>query len=699
MLVHLDGADKYYGARRVLTAVTVSVRKGAKIGIVGPNGGGKSTLLRLLAGEDVPDGGRRETARDVAIGYLGQLVAFAPEHEARPVEHYLRDALRAIDELAAHVRSLEHELSRTDVQADEQLLAETMERYALATARFEQAGGYEADARLRATAFGLGFEADDLHRRVGQLSGGQKVRLALARLLLSAPDVLLLDEPTNHLDTDTTEWLESFLQRATPAVVVVSHDRYFLDAVTEQTWDVDAGTVATYAAPYTRAQALKLEALQRQHALHERQQAEIERLEQFVTRYRAGIKAKQARGRAAHLARMDRIGPPPGEVRDLDAARAGMAPGRTARVGARRVSGTADGPDGGRGPNLGLAGTETTGRTGREVMRARAVRKSFGDHTVLDDVHVLAERGQRIGVIGPNGSGKTTLLRLLAGQLAPDSGEIHCGPGVRIGYFAQGQQDLDPERTVLDHVRAEREIGIEDARRYLARFMFFGDEIYAPVGRLSGGERNRVALAQLILREPNVLLLDEPTNHLDVTARIALEGALSQFDGTIVTVSHDRYFLESVCERIWIVGAGGVEAFVGTYSEWVEARDEAKSAARATVRERESSYTPAGATPEPAGSAAEHRLRQQEDRRLRQQRRRRLRELTARIDEIEAEIERLETEQREQESLLSDPDLYADEEKAKATVLAHERTTSTLAELLAEWEASHTEHAALSRES
>lgn len=671
MLVHLDGADKYYGARRVLASVTATVRTGAKIGVIGPNGGGKSTLLRLLAGKDEPDGGRRDTARDVTVGYLGQLVAFAPEHEARTVEAYLRDALDAVDALASRVQRLEQQLSRPDVQADETLLAQTMERYAAATARFEQAGGYEADARLRATAFGLGFGEEDLHRRVGALSGGQKVRLALARLLLSEPDLLLLDEPTNHLDTETTEWLESFLQRADRAFVVVSHDRYFLDAVTEQTWDVDGGGVVVYPAPYTRAQTLKLERLQRQQALHDRQQAEMERLEQFVDRYRAGIKSRQARGRAAQLARMERVEAPVGTVYDEDAAMAGMGRGRAARRAGRDGRG-AGGRGGGRQPSLRFQGAAASGRTGREALRARAVSKAFGEHTVLQAVDVLAERGQRIGVIGPNGSGKTTLLRLLAGDLAPDTGEIAYGSGVRLGYFAQGQQDLEPERTVAEHMLAENDLTVEALRRHLARFLFFGDEIHAPVGRLSGGERNRVALARLILRQPNVLLLDEPTNHLDVTARIALEGALTEFDGVIVAVSHDRYFLESVCDRLWIVEASGVDAFVGSYSQWAEARDATRAAERERARKR----------------AVEPRAERRQQSRDEQRRRR---QLTARVAEIEGEIEALETEQEMQAELLGDPELYADEERAKAAVEDHKQTEAKLAQLLEQWEQLSTE--------
>ena len=359
-----------------------------------------------------------------------------------------------------------------------------------------------------------------------------------------------------------------------------------------------------------------------------------------------------------------------------------------------------------RGPRIALEGTAASGRTGRETLRVRGVSKSFGDRVVLEDVDLLAERGQRIGVIGPNGSGKTTLLRMLTGLLEPDAGQVLRGSGVETGYFAQGQEDLDPHLTVLDHLLAEHDLTLEAARRHLARFLFFGDEIHAPIRQLSGGERNRVALARLILRKPNVLLLDEPTNHLDVSARTALEEALAAFDGTIIAVSHDRYFLDNVCDRLWIVDGGTVETFVGTYSEWTTVkRGEgathgalALAAGASPGAARVPEATAAGRKGTPAvaaaavgnssdGSAAPPPpTDRNRERRLRQQQQRRQRERAARIAALERQIEQLEADQREQERLLSDPALYADEQRAKATVLAHEQTVAELTEVFAEWE-------------
>lgn len=657
MLLRLTEAGKDYGARAVLSGVNVTVYPGDKIGVVGPNGCGKSTLLRVLAGELEPDRGRREAARPVVVGYLGQHVGFAPAELGLSIHAFLRQALEAVEALAARLRELEQAMADPAIHGDEARLAAVMEEYARVSARFEQAGGYQAGARLRAAAFGLGFREADLERPVGTLSGGQRVRLALARLLLAAPDVLLLDEPTNHLDTAAAEWLESFLRQLKQAVVIVSHDRWFLDAVTTRTWDVEGGRVEEYAGPYSRAMELKAEQLERRRREHARQQAEIQRLEEFVRRYRAGVKARQARGRAKQLARLQPVEAP--------------SPGPQ---GPRLVWGAA-------------------GRSGREVVRLQGVVKRFGRRLVLDGVDLTVEWGQRIGVIGANGSGKTTLLRLIAGRLQPDEGWVIPGEGVRLGYFAQGQDDLDPDMSVLDHMLAVQRLTPEEARRHLARFLFFGDDVLAPVGRLSGGERARVALARLILRAPNLLLLDEPTNHLDIAARTALEAALADYGGTLIVVSHDRYFLDTVCDSLWVVQGGRVQAFDGTY------------AAYAAAREQDPPGVPAGAGPaaglQPPGDPAARGqttagpgergagpqaagVPRRSDRAQAAARRR----LAARLRAIEAEIEQWEAEKRRWEEALADPALYADGggERARAAVQAHREATATLEALLEQWE-------------
>lgn len=649
MLLRLSGAGKFYGARQVLADVSVTVHAGDKIGVVGPNGCGKSTLLRMLAGLLEPDTGRRETARDTVVGYLGQSVGFEPAEMAMSVHAFLRQAIEPVEAMAAELRELEQAMADPAVHADAARLAAVMDRYSRLSARFEQAGGYEAPARLRAAAFGLGFREDDLERPVGTLSGGQRVRLALARLLLSAPDVLLLDEPTNHLDTAATEWLETFLRQLKQAVVIVSHDRWFLDAVTDRTWDVEGGRVQEYPGAYSRAMELKVEQLARRRKEYERQQAEIQRLEEFVRRYRAGVKARQARGRAKLLARLERVEAP------------------------------ASGP---RGPRVTLT---AAGRTGREVVRLVGVVKRFGDRTVLDGVDLTVERGQRIGVIGANGSGKTTLLKLIAGRLVPDEGWVIPGEGVRMGYFAQGQEDLEPDRTVLDHMLMVRRLSPEEARRHLARFLFQGDEVLAPVGRLSGGERARVSLARLILMQPNLLLLDEPTNHLDIAARTALEAALSEYDGTLIVVSHDRYFLDTVCDSLWVVEGGKVRPFDGTYSEFAAQR-QSEQASEAAGGSGNQARRPDDGTGGARGDGRPGSGAVPSARRPDREHAARARRLAAQIAAIEADIARWEKEKQRWEAALADPGLYADGERAREAVQAHRAACEALESLLEEWE-------------
>ncbi len=322
-------------------------------------------------------------------------------------------------------------------------------------------------------------------------------------------------------------------------------------------------------------------------------------------------------------------------------------------------------------------------------MRLKDAGKSYGDRRVLTDVNLLVERGQRIGVIGPNGSGKTTLMRLLAGRLAPDEGWVIPGEGVRIGFFAQGQAELDPDASVLDHVLAVRSLTNEEARRHLAAFLFFGDEIHAPVGRLSGGEQNRVALAQLILRQPNVLLLDEPTNHLDIAARTALEAALEEYDGTLIVVSHDRYFLDTVCDRLWIVEDGRVEVFLGTYSEYAEKRRAQRASQAGSVSE-DGEGRSAGAGGRGGGPARPRETAAPDNhkalRRAKAEAARRLKRQQARIAAVEQEIERWEAKKRSLETALADPDLYADGQRARETVQAHKHALAELDKLMDEWE-------------
>jgi ATP-binding cassette subfamily F protein 3 len=496
-----------------------------------------------------------------------------------------------------------------------------MEEYAHVREHFEHAGGFTLETRARMVLSGLGFREADWERPLGVLSGGWRVRAELARALLGEPDLLLLDEPTNHLDLATTEWLESYLKAFPGACVVVSHDRYLLDAVTARTLELEDGRIESYPGAYSAYVTLKAEQVRLQQEAWERQQEEVEKLKDYIRRYKAGQRAAQAHAREKMLARVEaeRIERP----RDLGAMRV--------KTGAAPAS-------------------------GKMTARLKHVTKRFegggNGIEVLSDVNLEVYRNERIGLLGPNGAGKSTLLRLIAGLESPTSGIVTLGSGVHPRYFAQESTEaLDPKNTVLDEILADRPMLPEQVRTYLGRFLFTGDEVFKRVAMLSGGERQRLSLAKLLLDEPNLLLLDEPTNHLDIPSREALEAALREFTGTMIVATHDRYLLERLATRILTVGDRGVADFRGTYHELRERR--AKEVAR----------------PGPSRSRATKRSKTPVE------------PATPTFDEVAAQITAAERERDEAGTWLGDPDLYRDPERAKAMRLRYEEAERRLEDL------------------
>ncbi len=525
-LISIDSLTMAYGGHDVLTGVTVELPRGARVGVVGPNGAGKSTLLRLIAGLDEPTGGRIIRARDTRIVYVAQ------EPAVDPVGSVYGDALQVF----ANLRALEREVA----EAAGRLAAACGHAVPAARAaydrlhhEFEARGGYRYEADVRRVLTGLGLPEPYWSRRAAGLSGGERARLALARALLQEPDVLLLDEPTNHLDLAALAWLEAFLAEWRGTLVAISHDRYFLDRVVERIWEVRDGQVDVYAGNYTQFARLRDERDRRRQEEYEQQQAEIARTEEFIRRYRAGQRYRQARGRQKQLDRLKRVE----AVRRQASVRLGIDAGlRSGRVVLRLERFTVEHP----------------GRRHEPIITAPPT--------------IEIERGDRVALIGPNGSGKTTLLRTVAGELAPCTGRVDHGEGVRIAFFRQGAEDLDPEDDVLSSFLDMRNRPIAEARGILARFLFRGEEVFKRVGDLSGGERSRLALARIFASGANFLLLDEPTNHLDLPSREALESVLPEFPGAILFVSHDRRFIDSIATHIWSVEDGRLAAFVGNWS-------------------------------------------------------------------------------------------------------------------------------------
>ncbi len=523
-LLRAEHISKAFAGVPVLQDVSLQLEAHHKIGLIGANGSGKSTLLQILSGDLPPDSGAVERARRLDIGYLTQEMTLEGE---RTLYEEVREAFRPLLDMQAEMAALEARLGQSESRSSD------LQRYGVLLETFQAREGYAIQARVEATLFGLGFGAEDLQKPAAQLSGGQKNMAALARVLLEAPDLLLLDEPSNHLDIAATEWLEGFIRDYQGAVVVISHDRYFLDRTMEEIAEIERHHLTPYPGNYSGYVKVKAERLEQQRKAYEQQQADIRRQEDFIRRNMAGQKTKQAQSRQKVLDRLERVERPSSD-----------------------------------GRRMGLQ-FDTNQRESHEVIVCRKVHKSYGSHQVLRGLDFTVYRSEKVGLMGPNGAGKSTLLRLLMQQDTADAGTLRLGRNTTAVYYDQEMADLNPAATVLDEVwQIEPLRPVGDMRSYLGRFLFSGDEVYNIIGHLSGGEKSRVALAKLMLSPANLLILDEPTNHLDIPAREALERALAEYPGAVLIVSHDRYFLDRIVSRLLYLRDGTCDAYAGNYSEY-----------------------------------------------------------------------------------------------------------------------------------
>jgi ATP-binding cassette subfamily F protein 3 len=521
-ILSVQAVGRRFADRELLHDVSFRIAQGDRVGLVGPNGTGKTTLLRIAAGLEEPDAGNVAYARGTRLGFLRQELL---EEATGTVDEHARGAAAHLRELEAELRELEHRLGDAD--------QETLERYSDLQHHFDHAGGYDFEATLRRVLSGLGL-ADLIHRQVATLSGGERTRLGLARLLLDDPDILLLDEPTNHLDVAALEWLETFLVERNVTALVSSHDRWFLDRVTSRTLSIEDRTVVEYKGAYTHYARQRAEREAAQATASTRQAAEIARTEEFIRRYGAGQRSKEARGRGKKLARVERIAQPTREAK------------HTWRLEATDL------------------GSET-------VLETTSLAVGYGAPVVRTGPLRIG-RDARVAVVGPNGAGKTTLVRSLLGEVAPLDGYVSTAPMARVAYLEQAQAELTGGATVLETIRASSSLTAQEARDLLARFLFRGDEVDRAVGVLSGGERARLALARLSIREANLLVLDEPTNHLDLAAREQLERVLDEFAGTLLFVSHDRYFIDKLASELWLIGDGVLRKWDGNWSSYQRER-------------------------------------------------------------------------------------------------------------------------------
>jgi len=544
-MVSLATVSKRYGSQVVLQDVSWSVPLGARVGLTGPNGAGKSTLLKILAGLLEPDAGTIALPRGARVGYLPQHILGLGGSSV------LDHALAAFSELHALEQrrsDLEHQLATVDPQSDD--YGTIMDRYMAVCEEWDHRGRYDIESETETVLHGLGFTDEDLDRDLGALSGGWQMRAALAQLLLRRPDVLLLDEPTNYLDLEARNWLEEFLAAYPGTIIMVAHDRYFLDVAVDHIAEVLHGKVTDYPMNYSRYLEERETRLELARAAYENQKEEIERIESFISRFRyQASKAALVQSRVKQLERMERLPPPDGHERVLK-IRLPEAP-----------------------------------RGGRITLSLEGAHKRYGEHEVYGGIDVTIERGTRVALVGPNGAGKTTLLKLLAGVLSLDGGQRTVGHNVRLGYFAQDNaESLTSERSVLNEVMSVSTVETAPhVRGLLGAFLFSGDAVEKRVGVLSGGERSRLALSKLLLEPVNCLLLDEPTNHLDLTAKEVLLDALLTYGGSIVIVAHDRYILDRLPTQVIEVGHGRAVRYLGNYEDYVhqKAVAEATAAARA----------------------------------------------------------------------------------------------------------------------
>lgn len=627
---------KSFGVNAVLRDVSLTVQQGDRIGLVGVNGCGKSTLMRILAGLDAQNGGEISLVRGLRVGYLAQQNMVT---SGETVWNELQKVYEQVFAMEKKLRELEDEMAHahTDAQRFAQLSAD----YDRLTQRFEEADGYSWKSMVSGVLNGLGFKPAQYDQCVDSLSGGEQTRLCLARLLLQKPDLLLLDEPTNHLDMETLQWLENYLAAYRGSVLVISHDRYFLDHVCTGIVEILMGSSEQYNGNYTRYIAQRQERFESRMRAYEIQQKEIERQQAIIARYRMfnrekSIRAAESREKA--LDRMEKLEKPVDER-------------------AIRFS------------------FEARRRTGEDVLQLTEISKSFGEKHLFHDLTLRVRAGDRVALIGPNGVGKSTLIKIIVGEEQPDTGFIRYGSNVDIGYYDQHQSTLHADKTVLDEIWDRfPQMEQSNVRGALGMFLFTGDDVFKPIHTLSGGEKGRVALTALMLRKDNLLLLDEPTNHLDMDSREVLEDALTDFGGTIITVSHDRYFINRIANRIIEMQPDGVTEYIGNYDDYIERKN------RPVAVEAEAGKT---------------KTELEKEKRREKLSRQALRQLKIRAQEAEKAVGVKEAEIAELEAQMADPSLYSDAQKSADVQRAYQKAQQALQTLYEQWEAAE---AALSQE-
>jgi ATP-binding cassette, subfamily F, member 3 len=668
-MIALEHLSMQFGGDFLFKDVTITVRPGDRMGLVGPNGAGKSTLLRIIAGVYEPESGKVAFPNGFRIGYLPQEPTLDSAAQER---HLLTEALRAKPELIAIEEELEEVQVKMETATDHESAEyhKVLDRFGELTHQFEDAGGFELKAQTQKILSGLGFTDKDLIRPVKEFSGGWQMRLMLAKLLISRPDGLLLDEPTNHLDLESLIWLEDFLKAYDGLIIIVSHDRTFLNAVTNRTAEIDQGKIEVFAGNYDFYEKFKAEREAQKEAIAANLAIKRKHLEDFVERFRyKATKARQAQSRVKMLERMERI-----ELTTKgDSVHFSFPPAQ---------------------------------QSGRMVFELEGLAKSYdGVHNIFSGVDLFIERGQRIAFLGKNGEGKTTMGKILAGEEPSTGGQVKIGHNVTIGYYAQHQAEaLDPKLTVLETLEGIARAQFfhqgsgsasiysqQQIRSLLGAFLFQGDDVFKPVRVLSGGEKSRLALAKMLLEPVNTLILDEPTNHLDMRSKEVVKEAILAFEGTVILISHDRDFLEDLAERVITFGKGKVKEYIHPLEQYLNDLHDSELARiqgkRKESREQKAVAVPieAAVIPKKTESREEEKARKRKEAEERNARAQREKPLRNKISKVEADIARLEADIQSITDAMLDPEYYQDADRVKKDNERHAIAKQKLEQLYFDW--------------
>ncbi|WP_404450353.1 ABC-F family ATP-binding cassette domain-containing protein [Sutcliffiella horikoshii] len=640
IILQVNQLTKYFGADLILSNIKLEVQSKDRIALVGRNGAGKSTLLKIISNQLSFDSGDLIKPKGVSIGYLAQDTGLQTE---RSIWDEMLTVFAGLRELETQMRTLEAKMGDPAYFEDETQYARILKEYDEVQEAFKQKGGFQYEADIRSVLHGLRFSEYDYETPIETLSGGQRTRLALAKLLLTKPDLLILDEPTNHLDIDTLSWLENYLQGYPGALLIVSHDRYFLDKVVNIVYEISRKQSAKFIGNYSKYLDQKAEQYEREMKMFEKQQGEIAKLQDFVAKNLARASTtKRAQSRRRQLEKMDVMDRPKGDEKSASIM------------------------------------FDIDRQSGNDVLKAKDLSVSYDSNPVFRHVDFSMSRGDSVALVGPNGIGKSTLLKTLVGKLKPLDGTFSFGANVSISYYDQQQADLTSNKTVLAELWDEYPQKMEkEIRTVLGNFLFSGDDVLKPVSTLSGGEKARLALSKLMMERSNVLILDEPTNHLDLDSKEILENALIDYPGTILFVSHDRYFINRLATKVYELSTVGATEYLGDYDYYVEKKEEALELERLEAETASSKKAPSTMVTEAPEKMSYEQ--EKEAKRLERQRKRR-------VEEIEKEMEELEQKIEHNESELCLPEVYQDHEKVLELNTANEAYQERLLVLMEEWE-------------